>query len=233
VEKLHSNPSWDQIRQAFLRTADASPVLSGLTQLIDGMALQAYETSLAPAFPNGLAMLAVGGFGRRELFPYSDVDIMILVPRESQTAVLKDALSEFVRLLWDAGLRLSHSVRTLAECVEIHEQNVELNISLLDRRLLGGDRELFATLENKLPAIEERQSRALVHHLRQLARTRHSKYQDTFYHLEPDVKETPGGLRESCEKPVLRSRNCWLRLRASCIRSAVFCTTAPVEIRIC
>ena len=133
MEKLHSNPAWDQIHQAFLRTADASPVLSGLTQLIDGMALEAYQKSLAPAFPNGLAMLAVGGFGRRELFPYSDVDILILVQRESQTAALKDALSEFVRLLWDAGLRLSHSVRTLAECAEIHEQNIELNISLLDR----------------------------------------------------------------------------------------------------
>ena len=84
--------------------------------MIDGMALKAYQKSLAPAFPNGLAMLAVGGFGRRELFPYSDVDLLILVQRESQTAVLKDALSEFVRLLWDAGLRLSHSVRTLAEC---------------------------------------------------------------------------------------------------------------------
>src|SRR6202023_3772330 len=119
---------------------------AGLTSVIDQMALQAYAVSLAPAFPNGLAMLAVGGFGRRELFPYSDVDIMILVPRESQTAVLKDALSEFVRLLWDAGLRLSHSIRTLAECAEIHEQNIELNISLLDRRLLSGDHELFERL---------------------------------------------------------------------------------------
>jgi len=196
VEKLHSNPAWEQIQEAFLRTADASPVLSGLTGLIDAMALQAYEASLALAFPNGLATLAVGGFGRRELFPYSDVDVLILIQRESQTALLKDALSKFVRLLWDAGLRLSHSVRTLAECSEIHEQNVELNISLLDRRFLGGDRELFAKLENKLPDIEERQSRALARHLRQLARTRHIKYQDTFYHLEPDVKETPGGLRD-------------------------------------
>ena len=83
-------------------------------------------------------MLAVGGYGRRELFPYSDVDILILIDRESPAAELKDALSEFVRLLWDSGLRLSHSVRTIAECTELHEQNIELNISLLDRRLLGG-----------------------------------------------------------------------------------------------
>jgi [protein-PII] uridylyltransferase len=109
---------------------------------------------------------------------------------------LKDALSEFVRLLWDAGLRLSHSVRTLAECAEVHEQNIELNISLLDRRLLGGDQELFAKLENKLADLEERRSTVLARHLRQLARTRHVKYQNTFYHLEPDVKETPGGLRD-------------------------------------
>jgi len=101
------------------------------------MALQAYAASFAPAFPNNLAMLAVGGFGRRELFPYSDVDILLLLERESQASDLKDALSEFVRRLWDAGLRLSHSVRTIAECTELHEDNIELNISLLDRRLLG------------------------------------------------------------------------------------------------
>ena len=196
MEKLHSHPSWGQIQQKFLQTADASEVLGGLTELIDGMALQALETTLAPAFPNGLAMLAVGGFGRRELFPYSDVDILILVQRESQTAVLKDALSEFVRLLWDAELRLSHSVRTLAECAEIQDKNIELNISLLDRRLLGGDRELFGKLEQKSGDIEARHSKELARHLRQMARTRHEKYQDTFYHLEPDVKETPGGLRD-------------------------------------
>jgi len=96
--------------------------------------------------------LAVGGFGRRELFPYSDVDILILMDRESQTVELKDALSEFVRQLWDAGLRLSHSVRTIAECTEVHEQNIELNISLLDRRPLSGSSELYGKLEVNLAA---------------------------------------------------------------------------------
>jgi len=62
VEKLHSNPSWEQIQQAFLATADASPVLSGLTELIDGMVIQAYQASIAPVFPSGVAMVAVGGF---------------------------------------------------------------------------------------------------------------------------------------------------------------------------
>lgn len=166
-----------------------------MTELVDSMARQAYEIALAGSFPNGLAMLAVGGFGRRELFPYSDVDILILRERESESD-LKGPLSEFVQLLWDSGLRLSHSVRVLAECGEIHEKNVELNISLLDRRLLAGDEELYRKLETNLHGLEAKRAGQLAHHLSQLARVRHGRYQDTFYHLEPDVKETPGGLRD-------------------------------------
>ena len=169
-------------------------MLAGLSQLVEQTAIQASRQTLASS--GDLAMLAVGGFGRRELFPYSDVDILILVDKESQTAGLKDALSEFVRIAWDSGLRLSHSVRTVAECIEVHDQNVELTISLLDRRLLDGSQEIFAKLEDKLPAFLERQARTLTRHLCRLTRTRHTKYQRTFYHLEPDIKETPGGLRD-------------------------------------
>ena len=81
-------------------------------------ARQAYRASLEPLSGNGLALLAVGGFGRRELFPYSDVDILILLDRETRTPLQGDALSEFVRLLWDSGLRLSHSVHTIGECLK-------------------------------------------------------------------------------------------------------------------
>jgi [protein-PII] uridylyltransferase len=186
----------EQVQRAFLASGDAAPVLASRSAAIGQITVQAYQSSLAPLFPDGLAMLAVGGFGRCELFPHSDVDILILLERESQTVGLKDALSEFIRLVWDAGLRLSHSVRTITECTEVHEQNIELNISLLDRRLLAGSSEVHAKLERKLPAFLERQSRTLARHLCQLARSRHGKYQDTFYHLEPDVKETPGGLRD-------------------------------------
>ena len=198
MQKLPSTPTWDQLRTAFLVTADPAPVLTGITQLVDNLAVDAFRQTLSsPDIATGdLAMLAVGGFGRRELFPCSDVDILILLEKESQTAALKTALPEFVRLLWDSGLRLSHSVRTVAECLELNEQNVELSISLLDRRFISGSTTAFAMLENKFPAFLERRARPLTRHLCQMTRARHAKYQGTFYHLEPDIKETPGGLRD-------------------------------------
>ncbi len=195
MDKLHSQPAWHQIQREFFATGDAAPVLAGLSALIERMTIDAFQTSFRTA-PIPIAMLAVGGFGRRELFPFSDVDVLLLIERESQAAALKNALSEFVRLLWDAGLRLSHSVRSIAECAEIHEGNVELSISLLDRRLVAGSQDLHVKLENKLSGFFERQSRVLTRHLCQLARERHEKFQRTFYHLEPNVKETPGGLRD-------------------------------------
>ena len=196
MEKLHSNPTWQQLQSAYLATGESAPVQCGLSQLVDAMTLEAYQSTLANIPGNGLAMIAVGGYGRRELFPYSDVDVMILTEHEAQTAGIKNELSEFVRLLWDSDLRLSHSVRTVAECSALHEQNIELSISLLDRRFLTGSRDVFAQLEAKFPAFLERQARALTRHLCNLTHARHSKYQDTLYHLEPDIKETPGGLRD-------------------------------------
>src|SRR3984885_8923281 len=196
MQKLHSRPEWQQIQQQFFATGDAAPVLAGLSAVIEQMTIEAFQSSLAKVPDHNVAMLAVGGFGRRELFPFSDVDVLILIDRESQAAAIKNALSEFVRLLWDAGLRLSHSVRTATECAEIHEGNIELSISLLDRRMLAGSPDLYAKLESKLPGFFERQTRALTRHLCQLARERHEKFQGTFYHLEPNVKETPGGLRD-------------------------------------
>ena len=98
--------------------------------------------------------------------------------------------------LWDSGLRVSHSVRTPAECTEVHDQNTELNISLLDHRYLAGDRNLYAELARRLPRFIHAERDALIRNLSQLTRDRHKKYAGTFYHLEPNVKETPGGLRD-------------------------------------
>lgn len=196
MEKLQVSPAWNGIRQDFYLTGDAAAVQSRLTSVIDDMSLEAFQSTLLAAFPQGVAMLAVGGYGRRELFPFSDIDIMILLENESLAGRLKESLSEFMRLLWDAGLRLSHSVRTVSDCVEVHDQNPELNVSLLDRRLLGGDSQVHATLEARLPLFLTKQGHRLTKHLCQLTRVRHEKFQHTLFHLEPDVKETPGGLRD-------------------------------------
>ncbi len=116
MEKLQTNPAWNGIRADFYATGDAAAVQARLTGVIDEMSIEAFDSTLRPAFPKGIAMLAVGGYGRRELFPYSDIDIMILLDNEALAGAIKEPLSEFMRLLWDAGLRLSHSVRSVIDC---------------------------------------------------------------------------------------------------------------------
>lgn len=196
ITKLHSTAAWENLQTEFRNTGNAALVLAGLSAVVEQMTIRAFQTTLGVLGDQSVAMLAVGGFGRRELFPFSDVDVLILIERESQTAGIQGAMSEFVRMLWDAGLRLSYSVRTVAECAAIHDGNTELTISLLDRWLLDGPSDLFAKLESKLPGFLARQRNSLTRHLCELARERHQKFQNTFYHLEPNIKETPGGLRD-------------------------------------
>jgi [protein-PII] uridylyltransferase len=156
----------------------------------------AFAATLEPKFPSGLTLLAVGGFGRRELFPYSDVDLLTLIEPETQLAAAKETLSAFLQSLWDSGLRPSHSVHTIAECVTEHEQNAELTISLLDRRRLAGDAALHDALDQKFRAFIQKRCEAIARQLATLAVTRRAKYQNTIYHLEPNVKDTPGALRD-------------------------------------
>jgi [protein-PII] uridylyltransferase len=144
----------------------------------------------------GLALAAVGGYGRAQLFPYSDVDLLLLCETERETVERKAAIAEFLRRLWDCGLRVSQSVRTLAECLEVHDQNIELNISLLDLRWLAGDRALYNGLAEKMPRFLQANRDALVRNLSRLTHERHAKFADTLYHLEPAIKEAPGGLRD-------------------------------------
>jgi [protein-PII] uridylyltransferase len=139
---------------------------------------------------NGVALAAVGGYGRRELFPYSDIDLLFLAADEPTRDGLREPLAPFLRELWDCGLRVSQSVRTVQECAQFDAQNVELFISLLDRRFLTGDRSVF----DRLVPVKSRGD--LLNHLTRLTRERHAKFQNTIYHLEPQIKDGPGGLRD-------------------------------------
>ena len=171
------------IRDSFFRSRDASAVLAGRTALVDDTVCREWA-----AMPPGIALAAVGGYGRRELFPFSDIDLLILIPEEKTQNAIKEPLSLLLRDLWDKGLRISQSVHTPAECNQIDASNAELAVSLLDRRFLGGDEALF--LQIKDPGAD------LGRNIAQLTRERHARFQDTIYHLEPNVKDAPGGLRD-------------------------------------
>ena len=194
--KQPSNETYLQAREQFFKDGGAAPVFRSRTELVDGVVFSAFEQHLTPVFGPGLAALAVGGYGRAELFPHSDIDVLLLAEEPLEGPAQREALSNFLRQIWDAGLRLSHSVHTPAECTELHAQNPELNVSLLDERFLAGDAGVYNRLREKTPKFLAQERQSLVKHLARLTRSRHEKFHNTIYHLEPNIKETPGGLRD-------------------------------------
>jgi [protein-PII] uridylyltransferase len=196
VGKPLFNAAPEKSREAFLATGDSIELLAERTAQVDRWVLEAATRVLFPAAPSGAALVAVGGYGRRHLFPYSDVDLLLLFESDRLANANRDTISAFLQQLWDANLRVSQSVRTVAECCELHDNNIELNISLLDQRYLAGDRTLYARMAERLPRFVQGSRDALVRNLSRLTHERHAKFQQTIYHLEPNVKETPGGLRD-------------------------------------
>jgi [protein-PII] uridylyltransferase len=175
---------------------DPVRALEERTSAVDTLVLNSWAEHLASAVPSGAALLAVGGYGRRQLFPYSDIDLLLLFTSERTAVGIKDSISRFLQQLWDSGLRVSQSVRTPAECSELHDSNIELNVSLLDQRYLSGDAAVYGALMERLPRFVHGQRDSLIRHLSRMTRERHADFNGTFYHLEPNVKEAPGGLRD-------------------------------------
>jgi [protein-PII] uridylyltransferase len=166
------------------------------TQFVDQAVSNAAAQHLTPLLQVPFAVCAVGGYGRSELFPFSDIDLLLLTENESGVAAMKEPLSHFLQVIWDDGLRASQSVRTLAECCRLHEQNIELHISLLDLRFVYGTASLFQRLADALPAFYRKYENTLIGDLAEMAAQRHAKFNNTVYHLEPNIKEAPGGFRD-------------------------------------
>jgi len=141
--------------------------------------------------------VAIGGYGRKCLFPFSDVDLLFLHAERGSEEEYKENIRAFSQEMWDLGLKLSPASRSLAECDRVDPNNVEFSISLLDCRFLAGDQELFARLHDKLiPKLVMRESQTLVQRLADISRGRHGKHGNTVFHLEPNVKDGPGGMRD-------------------------------------
>src|SRR6202161_1636485 len=188
-----------RIKETFAANGDGMSALLGRTALIESIIERLWKQHVYAEsnVPADFAVVALGGFGRRWLFPYSDIDILFLHAGNGTEAKLKDPIRRFSQGLWDLGLKLSPATRTLAECSQFDTANPEFAISLLDCRFLAGDRQLFARLhDDVIPKLISHASDQIVRRLAELTRTRHGKFGSTVFHLEPNIKDGPGGLRD-------------------------------------
>ena len=203
-----------RIRQEFEANSDGRAAVAHRARLIEEILHRLWRefivagasSQTALERPANFALVATGGFGRGWLFPYSDIDLLFLFSDRETEQAFKDRVQRFSQELWDLRLKLSPASRELSECERYDPNNTEFTISLLDCRYLDGDRDLFRRLHDKLiPRLVARESKALVQGLAEVTRERHAKHGLTLYHLEPNLKEAPGGLRDY-------NVSCWLAL---------------------
>ncbi len=169
----------------------AASLTRGLARLTDAALTDLWIASLMPP---GAALVAAGGYGRGELFPHSDVDVLVLLPDGILLEVARPALERFISSCWDIGLAIGSSVRTIEECAAESARDVTVQTALLESRHITGPKKLFVELRQRLGQDMEPRAflRAKVLEMRQ----RHTKFDDTPYALEPNCKESPGGLRD-------------------------------------
>ena len=159
--------------------------------------LWAQAVEVQPTLSPGLAIAAVGGYGRGELFPFSDVDLLFCTEKEAGPAT-QAAIRRLTQALWDCGLRVSAATRTLRECDRVKAGDPEGSLALLDLRLVTGDAILYVALASKLHSKRSsRDAKALAAVAAALTRERHARFGDTLFHLEPNIKDAPGGLRDA------------------------------------
>ena len=178
------------IEARFLLHKNPALLLKNQTQLIDKLLKRVW---LKANIHKGAGLVAVGGYGRGELFPYSDIDLLILLPEQlPESENLK--IEALVGLLWDIGLNVGHSVRTLAECTIEASNDVTVQTNLLEARHLIGNKAQYNEFMRAITA----QMRPVEFFTAKFKEqdNRHAKFNDTAYNLEPNIKESPGGLRD-------------------------------------
>lgn len=181
AEKFYGNESVDELVKA-------------RAWVVDQLILNAWDNLIPP--DEDVALVAVGGFGRGELHPHSDVDLLILLVDSTPGKELRAAIEAFVTVLWDAGFYLGHSVRTVDACVSEAQKDIATATSLMESRLLSGDEQMFAEMLEATSAEKVWSASEFFNAKFEEQIQRHEQYHDTAYNLEPNIKEGPGGLRD-------------------------------------
>ena len=184
----------DELRSGSAGTRGIRRALAHLAELTDEALRTLWKDN---GFDPRSALVAVGGYGRGELFPHSDVDVLLLLPADSQAAhdpALRRRIESFISQCWDTGLEIGSSVRTVDECLTMAAADLTVQTALLEARLVVGNRKLFKAFQQRFMAALDPLDFFVAKRLEQ--RQRHLKYEDTPYALEPNCKESPGGLRD-------------------------------------
>jgi len=178
----------EALRGAFFEGLPAGELLRRLSRSVDRhMRLAWADCELS----HESALVAVGGYGRGQLFPHSDVDLLLLLPG-APNAAQQGKIETFIGILWDMGLEVGHSVRTIDQCVELARQDVTVQTSLLESRLVAGNRPLFRRFAARTDAALDPAAFMQAKRLEQ--QLRHTRFEET--NLEPNIKERAGGLRD-------------------------------------
>ncbi|KNH10201.1 [Protein-PII] uridylyltransferase [Candidatus Burkholderia brachyanthoides] len=179
--------------ERFQTASNVEPLMRALARGTDDALKGAWA---ACEMPDDAALVAVGGYGHGELAPYSDVDILVLLPDSaaSDDAELNGRIERFIGIAWDLGLDIGSSVRSVGQCIAEAGNDITVQTSLLEARGICGDARLFGRFSERYK--ETLDPRAFFHAKVLEMRQRHAKFQDTPYSLEPNVKESPGGLRD-------------------------------------
>jgi [protein-PII] uridylyltransferase len=178
----------EALKARYFKRPDPQKTLEDYAALVDELLQRLWAQS---GIDPGAALVAVGGYGRGALYPHSDVDVLVLLPDGRQPDA---AMENFVHLLWDVGLEPGHSVRTVTECAEEAAKDVTVDTSLIESRLVAGDAALLQAMDTRLRS--QRGVRAFFDAKFQEQKRRHERFQEAAYNLEPNIKESPGGLRD-------------------------------------
>lgn len=184
----------DTLKRRFLKDSSAVKALvRAHARLIDELLVRAWRQYIPCG--SSLGLIAVGGYGRGELHPHSDIDVLILAPEDSREAS-REGIEGFLLFLWDMGLEVGHSVRSIEDCVEQASQDITVATNLMESRLLAGPEDAYEEMRRQTGRDRIWPSRSFFEAKWQEQVERHHKYHDTGYNLEPNVKESPGGLRD-------------------------------------
>ncbi len=184
----------DGLERIYQENGDVDTVVFGRSYLIDQLIRSTYFY-LFKDIDQVIALVAVGGYGRGELHPKSDIDLMILL-KEEENQKTKDLLEKLLMLLWDIRLEIGHSVRTIEECAEEATKDITVATNILEARLLAGSEKLFLTMKEKTSEEHIWDSKSFFQAKLEEQIQRNGKYNDTAYNLEPNIKESHGGLRD-------------------------------------